>query len=36
VGIWLADEQVTLNEYMALTVILIGVFLVLSVKNNEI
>jgi len=35
-GIWLADEQVTLNEYMALTVILIGVFLVLSVKNNEI
>jgi drug/metabolite transporter (DMT)-like permease len=36
VGIWLADEQVTLNEYMALAVILVGVFLVLSVKNNEI
>jgi drug/metabolite transporter (DMT)-like permease len=36
VGIWLANEQVTLNEYMALAVILVGVFLVLSVKNNEI
>jgi drug/metabolite transporter (DMT)-like permease len=35
-GIWLANEQVTTNEYLALAVILVGVFLVLSVKNDEI
>jgi len=36
VGIWLANEHVTFLEYMALAVILAGVFLVLTVKNNEI
>lgn len=38
VGIWLAGEQVTSTEYMALAVILVGVFLVLSAtqKSNEI
>ncbi|HNV87452.1 MAG TPA: drug/metabolite exporter YedA [Methylotenera sp.] len=36
VGIWLANEHVTFLEYMALAVILVGVFLVLTVKNNEI
>jgi drug/metabolite transporter (DMT)-like permease len=35
-GIWLANEQVTPNEYMALGVILVGVFLVLSANNKEI
>lgn len=35
-GIWLANEQVTPNEYMALAVILVGVFLVLSANNKEI
>ncbi len=37
-GIWFANEQVTSTEYMALAVILVGVFLVLSAtqKSNEI
>ncbi len=36
VGIWLAGEQVGMLEYVALTVILVGVFLVLTVENKEI
>lgn len=36
VGIWLANEYVTFLEYMALAVILAGVYLVLTVKNSEI
>ena len=36
VGIWLAGEQVGLLEYVALAVILVGVFLVLTVENNEL
>lgn len=35
VGIWLANEQVTRNEYLALAVILLGVLLVLMVENKE-
>lgn len=35
VGIWLANEHVTANELLALGVILVGVYLVLSVNNNE-
>jgi drug/metabolite transporter (DMT)-like permease len=35
VGIWLANEQVTHNEYLALAVILLGVLLVLTVENKE-
>lgn len=35
-GIWLADEQVTHNEYIALAVILVGVFLVLTTENKEV
>jgi len=35
VGIWLANEHVTTNEYMALAIILIGVFLVLSATNHK-
>ena len=35
VGIWLANEQVTAVELMALGVILVGVFLVLSTTNNS-
>lgn len=35
VGIWLANEHVTSNEYMALAIILIGVFLVLSATNHK-
>ena len=36
VGIWFATEAVTSHEYMALAVILVGVFLVLSQNNKEI
>jgi drug/metabolite transporter (DMT)-like permease len=36
VGIWFANEHVTGNEYMALAIILLGVFLVLSASNKEI
>jgi drug/metabolite transporter (DMT)-like permease len=36
VGIWLAGEQVGMLEYVALAVILVGVFLVLTVENKEI
>lgn len=35
VGIWLANEHVTSNEYIALAIILIGVFLVLSATNHK-
>jgi drug/metabolite transporter (DMT)-like permease len=35
VGIWLANEHVTTNEYIALAIILIGVFLVLSATNHK-
>jgi drug/metabolite transporter (DMT)-like permease len=35
VGIWLADEHVSQSEYVALAVILVGVYLVLSVNNKE-
>jgi drug/metabolite transporter (DMT)-like permease len=35
-GIWLANEHVTSIEYIALAVILIGVFLVLTAENKEI
>ena len=35
VGIWFANEAVTKHEYMALTVILVGVFLVLSDNFKE-
>jgi drug/metabolite transporter (DMT)-like permease len=35
VGIWLGNEQVATNEYIALAVILIGVFLVLTAENKE-
>jgi drug/metabolite transporter (DMT)-like permease len=35
VGIWLANETVTANEYLALAVILIGVYLVLTQQNKE-
>ncbi len=35
VGIWLANETVTANEYIALAIILIGVFLVLSANSKE-
>ena len=35
VGIWLANDYVELIEYVALAVILIGVFLVLTVENKE-
>jgi drug/metabolite transporter (DMT)-like permease len=34
-GIWLANETVTANEYLALAVILIGVYLVLTQQNKE-
>jgi drug/metabolite transporter (DMT)-like permease len=36
VGIWLANEKVATNEYIALAVILVGVFLVLTVENKEL
>ena len=35
VGIWLANEKVAMNEYVALAVILVGVFLVLTAENKE-
>ncbi|MDD2833638.1 MAG: drug/metabolite exporter YedA [Methylotenera sp.] len=35
VGIWLANEHVTTNEYIALAIILVGVFLVLSATNYK-
>lgn len=35
-GIWLASEHVTSTEYIALAVILVGVFLVLSAGNENI
>ena len=35
VGIWFANETVTKTEYMALAVILVGVFLVLSAENKD-
>jgi len=35
VGIWLANEQVTTTEYIALAVILVGVFLVLSASGDN-
>jgi drug/metabolite transporter (DMT)-like permease len=34
-GIWFASETVTMTEYAALAVILVGVFLVLSANNEE-
>jgi len=36
VGIWLANEHVTKTEYIALAVILVGVFLVLSADNEKL
>jgi drug/metabolite transporter (DMT)-like permease len=36
VGIWFANEHVTTTEFIALGVILVGVFLVLSASNKEI
>lgn len=36
VGIWFANEHVTTIEFIALAVILVGVFLVLSAGNKEI
>ncbi|MDI1309732.1 MAG: drug/metabolite exporter YedA [Methylotenera sp.] len=35
VGIWFANEQVTTNEYIALAIILVGVFLVLSASSES-
>ena len=34
-GIWLANEQVTVAEYIALAIILVGVFLVLSAATEN-
>ena len=34
-GVWFANEHVDINEYIALAIILIGVFLVLTASNNE-
>ncbi len=36
VGIWLANEMVTANEYAALAVILMGVFLILTAENKQV
>lgn len=36
VGIWLGNENVAVNEYIALAVILVGVFLVLTAENKEV
>jgi drug/metabolite transporter (DMT)-like permease len=36
VGIWFANEHINVNEYIALAIILVGVFLVLSAKTNGI
>lgn len=35
VGIWFANERVTSSEYIALGVILVGVFLVLTAANQD-
>lgn len=35
VGVWLANEQIQQMEYLALAVILIGVFLVLTANQND-
>lgn len=35
VGIWFANEQITTNEYVALAIILLGVFLVLSATHHK-
>lgn len=35
VGIWLANEEVTRIEYIALAVIIVGVFLVLTAENKK-
>ena len=35
VGIWFANEHVTTNEYIALAIILVGVFLVLSESGKS-
>lgn len=35
-GIWLANEQVSFYEYLALAVILVGVFLVLTTENKAL
>jgi drug/metabolite transporter (DMT)-like permease len=35
VGTWFANEHVTTNEYIALAIILAGVFLVLSENSKE-
>lgn len=35
VGVWLGNEKVASNEYIALAVILVGVFLVLTAENKE-
>lgn len=36
VGIWFANEHITNNEYLALGIILVGVFLVLTASNKEV
>jgi drug/metabolite transporter (DMT)-like permease len=36
VGIWFANEHISVNEYIALAIILVGVFLVLSANTKEI
>ena len=36
VGVWLGNERVAMNEYIALAVILLGVLLVLLAENKEI
>ena len=36
VGIWLGNENVAMNEYLALAVILMGVLLVLTAENKEV
>lgn len=36
VGIWFANEQVAANEYIALAIILLGVFLVLSESGKSV
>lgn len=35
VGIWLGNEQIAMNEYIALAMILVGVLLVLLAENKE-
>ena len=36
VGVWFADEQIHLMEYIALAVILVGVFLVLTATKEAV